>query len=546
MAEFFVRINKKSNDYVYWQNNSDKFYADSFNFESEDFLLIMNGVNFKFNTTNRDENIRFCLDRYNSLGKEFFSSFRGTFSGVLFDKRKSTWIIFNNHFGDQRVFYSETEKFFFIGSDFFHIHKELTNAKAILTLKEQAIYTHLTYGYMTDDSTIYNEIKRVLAGHYLEIKNHALTLHQYHQFDNDPNKNITESDAIETIDLLFRKSVAQEYDKDILYNLKHISPLSGGLDSRMTNFVANDLRYENCQNFTFSQYNYSDMIIAQDISTFLNNSWCFVDLSGGNFLLDFAEGIKQSHGCYRTTVRNSVTKIINFDSYGLLHSGQLGDAVISSHYPTTGYKRTKKVKTTSNLLFDRVEGNLEHWKNLEIAELYIRAMNGLLSGNFIYQPHTEVTSPFMDVEFAEFCLSIPLEMRGFHSIYQKWIIKKYPKAAHFKWENINAKITEKRVTINNKLIPVSQLPSFIIKGLFYRLGIDLDLNDEMRNTSPFDYWYQTNTKLKNYIDAFFSSRIDLIDIPEVKKDMTYQFTRGDMTDKLQVLYLLGTIEKLNK
>ncbi|OQY38999.1 MAG: hypothetical protein B6226_02800, partial [Candidatus Cloacimonetes bacterium 4572_65] len=104
----------------------------------------------------------------------------------------------------------------------------------------------------------------------------------------------------------------------------------------------------------------------------------------------------------------------------------------------------------------------------------------------------------------------------------------------------------KRVTINNKLIPVSQLPSFIIKGLFYRLGIDLDLNDEMRNTSPFDYWYQTNTKLKNYIDAFFSSRIDLIDIPEVKKDMTYQFTRGDMTDKLQVLYLLGTIEKLNK
>ena len=45
------------------------------------------------------------------------------------------------------------------------------------------------------------------------------------------------------------------------------------------------------------------------------------------------------------------------------------------------------------------------------------------------------------------CYDIPVEMRMNHNLYKKWIIKKYPKAADFKWEKIDDKITSPEILI---------------------------------------------------------------------------------------------------
>ncbi len=58
-----------------------------------------------------------------------------------------------------------------------------------------------------------------------------------------------------------------EFDKDIEYGYKHLVSLSGGLDSRMTTYVANDLGYgDSIVNLTFSKTNYVDEQTAKDIA----------------------------------------------------------------------------------------------------------------------------------------------------------------------------------------------------------------------------------------------------------------------------------------
>ena len=52
----------------------------------------------------------------------------------------------------------------------------------------------------------------------------------------------------------------------------------------------------------------------------------------------------------------------------------------------------------------------------------------------------EYYSPFYDVDFFQYCLQIPLELRYHHAIYIKWILTKCPKAADYKWEKIKRKI----------------------------------------------------------------------------------------------------------
>ena len=57
-----------------------------------------------------------------------------------------------------------------------------------------------------------------------------------------------------------------------------------------------------------------------------------------------------------------------------------------------------------------------------------------------------------------------------HRIYLKWILSKYPEAANYKWEKINAKPSAKQLTINYKgrAMLLKKLPSLIL----HKLGLN--------------------------------------------------------------------------
>ena len=48
---------------------------------------------------------------------DFFNEFRGSFSGLVYDKQSDCLQIYTDHIGSKQVFYSQTEKGFCFGSE---------------------------------------------------------------------------------------------------------------------------------------------------------------------------------------------------------------------------------------------------------------------------------------------------------------------------------------------------------------------------------------------------------------------------------------------
>ena len=543
-------IETKNNNFLSILNETSKFYADVFTHDDENYHIIMKGVNYKFQGIDQIANINHCISKYEEKGAGFVKDFRGSFAGALLDKRKNKWIVFTNHFGDQQLFYAQTDDSIIISSSIFEVN-DLLKSKAITSdLDVQSAYQLLSYGYLVGDRTLIKNIKKIEPGHYLEIENSKIQKRVYFKIDNTPNLSLTKQDCIENIDNLFKKAVALEFAKDNDYGLRHFATLSGGLDSRMTVWAAYEAGYENITCVTFSQHEYLDTKIAHQIASNLNIKWMTVALDGGNHLIDRIDDlIFRSNALYHYAGASALMGVDNFslDEYGLIHTGMLGDVVIGTYTPQNAYESPSNVKSASKKLLFKTGNEFSEYANNEIATFYMRGCNGILINNSVLQMKSDVASPFLDLDFFEFSMSIPIELRANHKIYKQWLLQKYPKAADIIWESINARISDKHLVIRNKIVPLQHLLKFFIQGLYHNFGKNTISPFSKKSMNPFNYWLKTNDRLDGYLNNYLYEHLDLLSNMELKKDSDELFRNGNAVEKMQVLTLLSAVKlfKLN-
>nr|WP_321353565.1 asparagine synthase-related protein [uncultured Draconibacterium sp.] len=551
MPDVKIEISKNTEQHDFFLADELKFDADNFVIENHLYEILIKGVSFNFTTLDATTNFRLFVNEYQQKGIEYLNSLRGSLCGSIYDKIKKEYIVFTNHIGDQKLYYAETANSIYIGSDLFELASSLRKESVKLNLNLNAAYSLLSFGYLIDNATLVSEIKRIPAGHYLYIdQNGNSQLLKYFELNNQPDSVSNDDDLVDELDNLFKKAVKREFEKDILYGFKHFSSISGGLDCRMTNWVAKKLGYNNVTTYTFSQYGYLDMSIAHEIAAYLGYEWIFKSLDPGDYLTNIDEMVRLTNAqiTYSGSAHaQSMIKLLNLTDFGIIHSGQLGDVTIGTYSPLHAYRpaSASNVKAMSRRFVDKVEVNWADYKNQELATYEIRGFNGILTGNFIFQPYTEVASPFLDIDFLNFCFSIPAEKRAYHQIYKKWILKKYPQAAQFKWESIDAKIDEKILHIRGKAVPFSKLARFIYNGIFYRLGKPVDGTHSAFNMNPFDYWYKTNNNLSKIFNNHFNDNIHLVQDNELQRDCELLFQQGAVIEKMQVLTLLSAIKQLS-
>jgi len=389
-----------------------------------------------------------------------------------------------------------------------------------------------------------------MVGYNAVIDNGKLKFEKYYTLKNKPTE-ISEEDAIEEIDKRFRYAVQLAFQKDVEYGYKHIASLSGGLDSRMTVWVAHELGYTNQLNFTFSQSNYLDESIAKQIAADLKHEWLFKALDNGNFLENIDETTKISGGnvlYYGLAHGMSLYKYLNFDNVGILHSGQLGDVVISTFYSSLNANKqfTLGDGAYSSKLLSAI-GKLdfkEEYPNEEIFKMYIRGFYGANQGLLSVMNYTETYSPFYDVDFMAFALSIPVKLRYKHYLYKKWILKKYPGAAKYIWEKAKVPVDYPYwVNIKGKQIPLNQIPIKILSKLFYKkYGLHTK-----NNMNPLEYWYHTNKNIRIFMNDYYEINIQLLNAwPQLKKDCEKLYKQSNGTEKIQVLSLLASAKYIQE
>ncbi len=534
----------ESNNFYLERRTIKKFEKDKVFTEDDEYIIITEGVilnSLKLIEKYKASNFKNAIiSMYRKNGETFFEEFRGSFSGLFYDKNKNKWIIYTNHVGDKQIFYYRMRDKVIFGSEINYLVSYMKNNKISYTFDEIGAYFLLTYGYMLEDYTLIREIRKLNAGKYIKIEDGDFQVLTYYEIDNTPDYSQSEEEIIQNIDRLFRNAVKLEFEKDREYGYKHIASLSGGLDSRMTVWVAHELGYTEQLNVTFSQTDYWDETIAKEIARDLEHEWLFYALDNGIYLKNIREMIEINFGdcLYAGAAHaNGCLSKIDFDKYGIYHTGQIGDVILGTFYssenPQTSYKPRDGAYSTRLVQNDEKKYLKYKYNNEEVFKFYNRAFTGALQGNLVSQKYTEVASPFLDIEFFEYCLKIPLKYRYDHRIYKKWILRKYPDAAKYKWEKIQGKITERTYSIFGRTTTLKALPRKAFNKLFHASSLNTK-----HHMNPIDYWYNTNDDLREFFLDTFNKGIDLLKNEKLRNDCQKLFTTGNTIEKTQVLTLL--------
>lgn len=538
---------KFSNYYFLFRNNN-RFEEDKLFFEDKEVVIIIDGV--LLNKLELYEEYKvysmksLIVNLYNDDKEAFINKLRGPFSGAVYDKEQDKLMVFGNQTGDTHVFHYTNEETLFISTDFNIIVEYLKVSKKTYEFYESAVNQMLTFGYLIDDSTFVKKIKRLQPGKILLASNHSMWEEEYHRFKNDAPIDISLEQSIELLDKGFRRALQRCFDKDIEYDYKHLVDISGGLDSRMVAWVANSLNYKNITNISYSQSMTNEQKYASEVSRVLGNEFIHKQLDDISFLYEPEEILKKNFGLASyegITGGNQLLKSLNFNNYGLEHTGQLGDVVIGSY--VSDYD-LKPIDVTEKRISNHIKDlgiNFEKYENQEIYLFYTRGMQGILSTHCTRRNYTEVVSPFLDVDFITLCFEIPLKYRVNHKLYYAWIEKKYPDALKLKVT------TQKKVTKLDRGMIFSKLVYHRIKYelllKFYKKDIIKYFRAPYNNMNPYRYWYETSDSLRSFLQSYYEQEIDCIDNIEIKRNIQYSFNNKSIKEKLAAITVVS-IHKL--
>tara|TARA_R110000744_G_scaffold131138_3_gene239160 strand:- start:142 stop:1833 length:1692 start_codon:yes stop_codon:yes gene_type:complete len=551
-------LNNKSNFSFDYQKSS-KFSKDKIFVDKDDYLYVFDGVALNKNDllkkSQYDSWQEYIIASHRRRGESFFKEIKGSYFGVIFNKVTNELIAYSDHISSKPLFYYHDSTCFIISNNCYDVVQCLKNNNIDVSLNETAAYFLLSYGFPIEDLTIIENIKRLLPGCYLLFGN-KVEVKEFFKFSNQELvENQSDDEIIENIDRLFRAAIKAQFDKDIEYNYKHLVALSGGLDSRMTSWVAHDMGYTDQLNFTFSQSNYLDETIPKKIASDLKHEWIFSFLDNGLFLKDVDEITKLTGGnvlYYGLAHGNRMLKKLNTSLYGIIHSGQLGDVILGTYNETENQNENYKIGdgAYSKTYLDRIKNYqiAGSYNNQEMFKLYTRGFIGTNYGLLVSQKSTETHSPFYDIDFLTYCLSIPIKKRLNHGIYKMWVKQKYPEAGDYIWEKTGEKVNNKlNFKIKGKTYSTNQLYKFFLKKTIYRFlkfqnyGIS-----SKKHMNPIDYWFRTNSNLeKFYLDYLNKNIIHLNRYPDLKKDVLKLNKKGSSVERVQILSLLSIAKMLS-
>ena len=402
----------------------------------------------------------------------------------------------------------------------------------------------LSYCYMVEDYTLYEGIKRILPGQYLVADTNSLQVKTYYEIHNN-EINISLDDAIEEVDRLFVRAVQLQAAKNDEYGFNHWSALSAGLDSRMTCWTLRRLGYDNVTAFTYSQVGEFDQIYPGKMASAMKYEWLFKSLDNGLDMFGIDESIQLADGIiYYSWVSqlSHFLKLVDCAKLGIVHTGVIGDVVPGTFYR---HQFTRKEYTfgdgaRSNILLPKLRKYYEpHKYEYERGMMLNRGIIGVHQAYSLpFLTCSEPSSPFMNLEFFNFCMSLPINMRIEHKLYYAWVLKKYPDAAKFPHNGQKIKQISGRklcFTYHGKQVPFSRIPGKLLEVLGIRKGMN-----------PSDYWYASNERLRNYLDAYMEANAHFISDDELRKDALMLYRQGSALEKSAPITLAGTLKFISE
>lgn len=554
MGFTLIKTQKKINDLDSFKNIDDIYLKEFFNDKfindkivalENNILICIDGVILnlkelkkKYLCTNAKE-LYFRL--YSNYGIDMIKELRGNFSGIIYDIISKKTYSFTNHLGNKFIYYFHNSNDLIVSTDIFELAKYKKELGYNLNLNEKSCYMMLTFGYMIHDFTLLNDVNKILAGEYIILQNSKLKRKKYFIYDNTNLTTMKKEEIMKEMYERFKYSLEQSFSKEKEENYNHLCFLSGGLDSRMIAIGGNELGFRDISTITFSQ-NYSlDETIARKISNDYNFDSIIKSLNNGGFLKNINKYVKRNGGqiLYSGAAHlvDTIDKV-NLLNFGGVHNGNQAD-IMHGDYIDAPYHSKPKIENWaySTKLIKKVnflqKFAEENYMNEEHFAVFNRGINGIYNGSISLHKNIETFEDFTHVDIVSFSMRMDPKYKYKENLFLSMIQKYYKDATNYKWQKWNAKPNKFNSMYMNGPI-----------GKFYRksnimLNKIINGQNNKLNMNPYDFWYENNDDLKNYLDKYFIDNIEYLSkYNELKNDCIYLYNNGCFSEKAQVLTLI--------
>lgn len=215
------------------------YNGEIYNFpELKDFLTKKGHVFY----TNSDTEV--IIHLYEEYGYDCVNKLNGMFAFAVWDKKKDELFLARDRFGIKPLYYSDFDGQLVFASEI----------KAILQFPDfkreidlSALDQYLSFEYVPTPRSIFQNIKKLPAGHFLIYKDHNLSIKKYWDISLIKTKSpLKEPEAEEKLLELLKSSVKRHLISDVPLGVF----LSGGIDSSLITALASNFLKEGVKTFS--------------------------------------------------------------------------------------------------------------------------------------------------------------------------------------------------------------------------------------------------------------------------------------------------------
>lgn len=259
-----IDLDSRSNQpFIYLEKIHIVYNGEIYNFKKIKKTLAQKG--YVFNTTSDTEVI--CA-AYLEYGKNCVDYFTGMFAFVIYDEQKQLMFGARDRLGKKPFYYYHNGKDFEFASQISSI--QLFNDR--LSISKNSISYYLAWGNIPDPHSIFNEIHKLLPGHYFffNIQNGVFENESYWDIDylGDNSYKGTYQQATEELENLLTDAVSSRLFADVPVGVF----LSGGVDSSLITALATKSTTEKVKTFSvkFNEKGFDESPYAQQVANHLN------------------------------------------------------------------------------------------------------------------------------------------------------------------------------------------------------------------------------------------------------------------------------------
>jgi asparagine synthase (glutamine-hydrolysing) len=254
-------LSENGNQPMHFNNTAIIYNGEIYNFSEIKKALENEGYIFD---SNSDTEV--ILKAFDKWGIDFIKKLNGMFVIVIYDKNKNSLYIIRDRVGVKPLFYYLRNNLFMFSSEIKSFHKNLQFHKEI---NEKSLLMYFQYGYILEPNSIFKNVNKLKAGHYLEfnITNKKLKEIEYWnllQLYNKKKTDISLHEATSYTENLLKKSCTSRTVSDVPVGVF----LSGGYDSSTVAAILQSESVKKIKTFTigFKNSYFNEAIYAKKIS----------------------------------------------------------------------------------------------------------------------------------------------------------------------------------------------------------------------------------------------------------------------------------------